>query len=52
MDSRKENSIRNSCNVGNLEATRLFIEHGADVNAKQERGVTPIVFAAVNGKTC
>jgi uncharacterized protein len=35
--------------TGNPDAVRVLVEHGADVNAKQVRQFTPLMFAAAEG---
>ncbi|NJB72460.1 ankyrin repeat protein [Saonia flava] len=42
--------IHSACAISNLEIVKLLIEGGADVNAKQMKGVTPIHSAAHNGQ--
>lgn len=34
----------------NLEAAKILIQNGADVNAKDYSQSTPLAFAAANGK--
>ena len=34
---------------GNIEAAKQAIDDGADVNAKDKRGRTPLLFAAIGG---
>jgi ankyrin repeat protein len=31
--------------MGNLEVARLLLEHGAEVNARDEEGLTPLDWA-------
>jgi ankyrin repeat protein len=35
---------------GDLDAAKLLIEHGADVNARSSNGDTPLTFAAMFGQ--
>ncbi len=35
--------------IGHYDSAELLIEHGADVNYKDENDMTPLFFAAVNG---
>jgi ankyrin repeat protein len=41
--------LHSAASARNLEATRLLLEHGAPVNARQHGGWTPIHAAAQNG---
>jgi ankyrin repeat protein len=40
--------IHSSCAISNFYLTRLLIENGADVNAKQQGGFTPLHSAVMN----
>lgn len=43
--------IHSACAISHFEITELLIKYGADVNAKQSRGVTPLHSTAHNGQT-
>lgn len=43
--------IHSSCAISHFEITELLIRHGADINAKQMKGVTPLHSTAHNGQT-
>lgn len=38
-----------ACKAGQLDAVRLLIDKGADVNLATKKGYTPIMVAAMNG---
>ncbi len=43
--------IHSACATSNLNIAELLIKHGADINAKQMKGVTPLHSTAHNGQT-
>lgn len=43
--------IHSACAISHFDIADLLIRHGADVNAKQIQGVTPLHSAAHNGQT-
>ncbi|OQY96546.1 MAG: hypothetical protein B6D37_01575 [Sphingobacteriales bacterium UTBCD1] len=43
--------IHSACATTNLNIAELLIKHGADINAKQMKGVTPLHSTAHNGQT-
>jgi ankyrin repeat protein len=43
--------IHSACAISRIDITELLIRHGADVNAKQQQGVTPLLSAAHHGQT-
>jgi ankyrin repeat protein len=43
--------IHSACAISNVEIAEFLIRHGADVNAKQQQGVTSLHSAAHNGQT-
>jgi ankyrin repeat protein len=45
-DEQGRTPLMHAAAVGTLDAIRLLIEHGANVNAADRSGVTPLVFAA------
>ena len=46
-----DRALLKAANTGNIEAVKQYIAGGADVNAKDEYGGTPLFNAAVNGHT-
>jgi ankyrin repeat protein len=50
-NSFKVAPIHSACAISDVELTTLLIKNGANVNAKQQAGVTPLHEAAHNGKT-
>jgi hypothetical protein len=46
-----EISIHAAAGTGNIEAVKQYIAGGADVNAEDENGVTPLLHAAGIGHT-
>jgi ankyrin repeat protein len=47
----KVSPIHSACAVSSYDIASILIENGADVNARQMRGVTPLHSAAHNGQT-
>lgn len=50
-NSFKVAPIHSSCAISDVELTNLLLKNGADVNVKQQGGVTPLHEAAHNGKS-
>ena len=46
-----DRALPKAAEAGNIEAVKQYIAGGADVNAKDEYGGTPLFNAAVNGHT-
>ena len=44
-------SIHDAAAVGNIEAVKQYLDGGADVNAKDGGGWTPLFYAAFSGRT-
>lgn len=42
--------LHSACAISNFEIAKLLIQNGADVNARQQQGVTPLHSAAHNGQ--
>lgn len=42
--------LRNAAGEGYLELVRLLLDHGADINAKDDQGFTPLLWAAYSGR--
>ena len=41
--------LHQAARYNNIEAVAALISHGADVNAREENGKTPLMLATVNG---
>jgi ankyrin repeat protein len=41
-------ALQNTANLGDLKAVRLMLEHGADANAFDPLGRTPLMYAAIS----
>ncbi len=48
-DSLKMTALHFACRHGHGEAARLLLKHGADPNARDDKGVCPLHFAAYHG---
>jgi uncharacterized protein len=48
-NSFKVAPIHSACAISNFYLAKLLIEHGADVNAKQQGGFTPLHSSVMNG---
>ena len=44
------NSIQNSAMIGDIEAVKWHLANGPDINARDNDGVTPLIWAAVRNK--
>ena len=42
-------TLHRACEKGNIEAVKQFLADGADVNAKNDFGSTPLIAAALEG---
>lgn len=51
MKKETTNSLHTVAAKGDLELCKLLIEHGKDINAKDEWGLTPLLWAAQHGRT-
>ena len=40
-----------ACSDGDVDRVRILLDHGANVNAREEEGETPLMYAAVQDKT-
>ena len=43
------NSLKDAASNGDLNGVKLALEQGADIHEKDERGITPFLWASLNG---
>jgi len=44
-------SLLNAARNGSLSGVKTALENGANVNTKDNKGITPLMYASVNGQT-
>ncbi|KAK9765884.1 ATP-dependent RNA helicase [Basidiobolus ranarum] len=48
-DDEGQTALHYACNFGQVKAAKLLIQAGADVNVKNNEGMTPLIIVAYNG---
>ena len=51
VDDFGETPLHAAAKNGNLSVVRLLLTHGANMNAKNSKGITPLIFAAERGNS-
>ena len=45
----REHQLRNACRDGQIDRVRELLDEGVDINAKNNTGYTPLIYACLNG---
>ena len=48
-ESKGASTLFEACEKGRTQWVKLLLEHGADMNARNQQGATPLMVAAGNG---